>query len=136
MGLHDELGSLAMAASLELPETKEVERPLKARVRRCHQLLNRRMKVGVSDGRFFIGSFYCLDKQGNIILYDTLECRPIYPSSRDAGVESLTSSLSTSSASLEQRNLGLVLIPARCRTSCLVEGSLEEKLSLLSLQED
>eukprot|EP00250_Pteridium_aquilinum_P008709 c18151_g1_i1 orf=513-908(-) len=131
MGIDEELGSLAMAASLELElqdaKAGEAERrPLKPRVKRCHQLLNRSMKVGVSDGRFFVGKFHCLDKQGNLILYDTLECRPIHPSSRDVAGE----------PSIEQRNLGLVLIPARCRTSCLVEGSLGEQLTLLSLQEN
>ncbi|KAH7307750.1 hypothetical protein KP509_22G075200 [Ceratopteris richardii] len=135
MGIHDELGSLAMAASLEFSNTKEGGRPLKASVKRCHQLLNRSMKVGVSDGRFFIGKFHCLDKQGNIILYDTLECRPIHPSSTDVDVH-LSTRFPQSKGTVEQRNLGLVLIPAKCRTSCLVEGSIEEKLTLLSLQEN
>lgn len=113
----DELQDLAMVA-LEQPPP----RPLHPLVQQCHRLLHRRMRVGVSDGRFFVGKFHCLDKQGNIILYDALEYRQ----------PPLTSS---SQPPLEQRGLGLVLIPARCRTSCFVECSLDEQLSLLSLQD-
>lgn len=87
-------------------------------VRKARRLLYRRMKVGVEDGRMFVGKFHCLDKHGNIILYDTLEFRNM----PDAG-----------GAPVEQRSLGLVLIPARCRTSCHVECSLEEQMDLLQI---
>lgn len=116
-------------------------------VRKARKLLFRRLRVGVEDSRVFIGKFHCLDKQGNIILYDTVEYRQISPppsttttssSSSSAGSDGQSSSGSappaaTDSATTEQRSLGLVLIPARCRTSCHVECSLEEQFSLLSI---
>lgn len=83
------------------------------------KLLFRRMLVGVTDGRFFMGNFYCLDKQGNIILQDAVEYR---------------SMRHNSPTPLEQRCLGLILIPSSCRTSCHVDSSVEEQLALLSLQ--
>ncbi|VFQ97669.1 unnamed protein product [Cuscuta campestris] len=92
-------------------------------VARAKKLLHRRMLVGVNDGRFFAGSFYCIDKQGNIILQDTVEYRS---TRRDA---------SPSSSPMEQRCLGLILIPFSCRTSCHVDCSVEEQLSLMSLYE-
>nr|GMD06473.1 Like-Sm (LSM) domain-containing protein [Ipomoea batatas]GMD08138.1 Like-Sm (LSM) domain-containing protein [Ipomoea batatas]GME14279.1 Like-Sm (LSM) domain-containing protein [Ipomoea batatas] len=84
------------------------------------KLLHRRMLVGVNDGRFFAGSFYCLDKQGNIILQDAVEYR---------------STRRSSPSPIEQRGLGLILIPFSCRTSCHVDCSIEEQLSLVSLHE-
>ncbi|RRT81450.1 hypothetical protein BHE74_00001199 [Ensete ventricosum] len=89
--------------------------PLVARLRK---LLFRRVLVGVSDGRFFLGVFHCIDKQGNIILQDAVEYRSIRQSS---------------SSPMEQRCLGLILIPARCQSSCHVECSIDEQMSLLSL---
>lgn len=89
-------------------------------VTRVRKLLFRRMLVGVSDGRFFLGGFHCIDKQGNIILQDAVEYRSIRRSSPSP---------------MEQRCLGLILIPSSCRTSCHVETSIDEQLSLLSIEE-
>ncbi|KAL2341113.1 hypothetical protein Fmac_009053 [Flemingia macrophylla] len=86
-------------------------------VSRARKLLFRRMLVGIKDGRFFLGSFYCMDKQGNIILQDAVE----YRSTRQC-----------SPSPMEQRCLGLILIPSSCRTSCHVDSSLHEHFSLLS----
>ncbi|TKY71956.1 Small nuclear ribonucleoprotein-associated protein B [Spatholobus suberectus] len=89
-------------------------------VSRARKLLFRRMLVGIKDGRFFLGSFYCIDKQGNIILQDAVEYR---------------STRQSSPSPMEQRCLGLILIPSSCRTSCHVDCSLHEQLSLLSLHQ-
>ncbi|XP_024357528.1 uncharacterized protein [Physcomitrium patens] len=97
-------------------------------VKKARRLLYRRLKVGVEDGRIFVGKFHCLDKQGNIILYDTVEFRNV-PSSGEVRAEEDVGG----GAPVEQRSLGLVLIPARCRTLCHVECSLNEKMDLLSL---
>ncbi|XP_077243856.1 small nuclear ribonucleoprotein family protein [Tasmannia lanceolata] len=88
-------------------------------VGQVQKLLFRRMLVGVNDGRFFVGAFHCMDKQGNIILQDAVEYR---------------STRRSSPSPMEQRCLGLILIPSSCRSSCHVDCSLEEQLSLLSLQ--
>jgi len=87
-------------------------------VSRARKLLFRRMLVGIKDGRFFLGSFYCIDKQGKIILQDAVEYR---------------STRQSSPSPMEQRCLGLILIPSSCRTSCHVDSSLHEHFSLLSL---
>ncbi|KAF5810729.1 putative LSM domain, eukaryotic/archaea-type, LSM domain superfamily protein [Helianthus annuus] len=91
----------------------------KSSISHVKKLLFRRMLVGVSDGRFFMGAFYCMDKQGNIILQDAVEYR---------------STRRSSPSPMEQRGLGLILIPFACRTSCHVDCSIDEQLSLLSLQ--
>lgn len=83
------------------------------------KLLFRRLLVGVSDGRFFMGAFYCMDKQGNIILQDAVEYR---------------STRRSSPSPMEQRGLGLILIPFSARISCHVDCSIDEQLALLSLQ--
>ncbi|PIA39193.1 hypothetical protein AQUCO_02700402v1 [Aquilegia coerulea] len=87
-------------------------------VSRVKKLLFRRMLIGVNDGRFFMGAFHCIDKQGNIILQDAVEFRTTRRSSP---------------APMEQRCLGLILIPSSCRSSCHVDCSIEEQMSLLSL---
>lgn len=89
-----------------------------ADVGRVRKLLFRRMLVGVNDGRFFMGAFHCIDKQGNIILQDAVEYR---------------STRRSSPSPMEQRCLGLILIPSSCRSSCHVDCTIEEQLSLLSL---
>ncbi|KAF8053222.1 hypothetical protein N665_1448s0007 [Sinapis alba] len=89
-------------------------------IARVRKLLFRQMLVGIKDGRFFLGSFHCIDKQGNIILQDTVEYRSIRRSSPSP---------------TEQRCLGMILIPSSCRTSCHVDCSIEEQLSLIQLKE-
>ncbi|KAJ1414210.1 LSM domain, eukaryotic/archaea-type [Sesbania bispinosa] len=106
---------------------KEAEQPISiqvgssdgsSRVSQVRKLLFRRMLVGIKDGRFFLGGFYCIDKQGNIILQDAVEYR---------------STRRSSPSPMEQRCLGLILIPFSCRTSCHVDCSVDEQLALLSL---
>ncbi|CAN0921616.1 hypothetical protein LINGRAHAP2_LOCUS32689, partial [Linum grandiflorum] len=63
-------------------------------VARVKKLLFRQMLVGIKDGRFFMGTFHCMDKQGNIILQDAVEYR---------------STRRTSPSPMEQRCLGLIL---------------------------
>ncbi|KAL6198151.1 hypothetical protein ACLB2K_027943 [Fragaria x ananassa] len=87
-------------------------------VTRVKKLIFRRMLVGIKDGRFFLGTFHCIDKQGNIILQDSVEYR---------------STRRSSTSQTEQRCLGLILIPRSCRISCHVGCSVEEQLSLLSV---
>lgn len=84
------------------------------------KLIHHRMLVGVKDGRFFVGMFYCMDKQGNIILQDAVEYR---------------STRRSSPSPMEHRGVGLILIPSSCRTSCHVDCSIEEQLSLLSIKD-
>ncbi|GFP81167.1 small nuclear ribonucleoprotein-associated protein b [Phtheirospermum japonicum] len=82
--------------------------------------MHHRMLVGIKDGRFFVGTFYCIDKQGNIILQDAVEYR---------------STRRSSPSPMEHRVVGLILVPFSCRTSCHVDCSIEEQLSLMALKE-
>uniref|UniRef100_A0A0E0E5A9 Sm domain-containing protein n=1 Tax=Oryza meridionalis TaxID=40149 RepID=A0A0E0E5A9_9ORYZ len=91
-------------------------------VEKLRKMLFRRMLVGVNDGRYFLGLFHCVDKQGNILLQDAVEYRT-----------SARRRSSPSSSPAEQRGLGLILIPAACRSSCHVDCAVEESMSLLSL---
>ncbi len=110
----------------EADVAKGVEEHPKPLVKKARKLLYRRLRVGVEDGRVFVGRFHCLDKQGNIILYDTLELRYV-PGPSGAALNE--------PPPVEQRSLGLVLIPSRCRTSCSVECSIHEQMDLLSLDQ-
>ncbi|KAA0053997.1 hypothetical protein IC582_029187 [Cucumis melo] len=85
---------------------------------KVRKLLFRRMLIGIKDGRFFLGNFYCIDKQGNIILQDAVEYR---------------STRRSSPSPMEQRCLGLILIPNSCRVSCHVDSTIDEQLALLSV---
>ncbi|KAH7568555.1 hypothetical protein ACOSP7_011544 [Xanthoceras sorbifolium] len=89
-------------------------------VSKVRKLLFRRMLVGIQDGRFFLGTFHCIDKQGNLILQDAVEYRCTRRSSPSP---------------MEQRGLGLILIPSSCRTSCHVDCSIDEQLSLLNIKQ-
>ncbi|KDP37995.1 hypothetical protein JCGZ_04638 [Jatropha curcas] len=110
-----------MMESSTLPGSSDGSNPNSSSlVSRVRKLLFRRMLVGIKDGRFFLGMFHCIDKQGNIILQDAVEYR---------------STRRSSPSPMEQRCLGLILIPSSCRTSCHVDCSIEEQLSLLKFQE-
>ena len=39
-------------------------------------MLNRKLRIKVTDGRVFYGYLNCFDKKGNIILLNATECRP------------------------------------------------------------
>eukprot|EP00238_Polyblepharides_amylifera_P011706 CAMPEP_0196584302 /NCGR_PEP_ID=MMETSP1081-20130531/46580_1 /TAXON_ID=36882 /ORGANISM="Pyramimonas amylifera, Strain CCMP720" /LENGTH=141 /DNA_ID=CAMNT_0041905461 /DNA_START=31 /DNA_END=456 /DNA_ORIENTATION=- len=90
---------------------KSVAEPLPKLVQTMTELLNRRMKVEITDGRVMIGSFHCLDKQGNLLLANTTEHR-----TRQKG----------NASSVEKRNLGLVLVPIEHRVSAQLELSKKE----------
>lgn len=111
-----------VGTSLDQSESSEVSKQKDLNfVSRVKKLLGRRMLVGIKDGRFFLGTFYCIDKQGNILLQDAVEHR---------------STRRSSASPMEQRGLGPILIPFSCRTSCHVDCSMEEQLSLLSLHRE
>ncbi|XP_057997164.1 uncharacterized protein LOC110646565 isoform X2 [Hevea brasiliensis] len=111
----------AMGISSTVPGSSDGSNPKSSSlVSRVKKLLFRKMLVGIKDGRFFLGTFHCIDKQGNIILQDAVEYR---------------STRRSSPSPMEQRCLGLILIPSSCRTSCHVDCSIEEQLSLLKFQE-
>ncbi|KAL5977386.1 hypothetical protein ACLOJK_021732 [Asimina triloba] len=92
--------------------------PLGSRIRK---LLFRKMLVGVNDGRFFLGGFHCMDKQGNIILQDAVEYR---------------STRKSSPSPMEQRCLGLILIPSSCRSSSTEDSSVVKSADANKVESD
>jgi len=72
-------------------------------------LLGETLKVTLTDGRFVVGTFQCLDKKKNFILYNCEETRRV---SDENGVEGDA-----------KRSLGLVMVPGKH----LVSVELEEK---------
>lgn len=62
----------AAAAAAVGGEDVDAGRPAVARVR---ALLGRRCRATLADGRALEGALHCADKQGNIILTDTVETR-------------------------------------------------------------
>ena len=107
----------------------ESELEIRESVCKVRKLLNRRMRVMVTDGRIFEGTLSCLDKQGNLLLNNATEF-----SRRELQVSktSLTP-LADSKPRFDQRSLGLILIPKHARTSCQFQHFMEERLADLSL---
>ncbi|GJP51267.1 hypothetical protein CLOM_g10440 [Closterium sp. NIES-68] len=132
------LPSSPCVTSPESDNSESVNRPAIVQARR---LLQRRLRIGITDGRIFIGRFNCLDKQGNIILHDCVEFRRASPAADPADprrTESLEERMASATSAdpsplVEQRRLGLVLIMAKDRVWCDVECGLEEKLESISL---
>ena len=58
---------------LGTPQLHEDDGPSVAQVR---SMLNRKLRVKITDGRVFYGYLNCFDKKGNIILINATECRP------------------------------------------------------------
>lgn len=95
-------------------------------------MLNRRLCIGVTDGRTFVGRFHCMDKQGNILLHDSVEYRKEKAPSETESVRSILSPKDRS-VLLEQRRLGLTLIPVETQTLVFVECHDGEELSTLKI---
>ncbi|KAK3334983.1 hypothetical protein B0H65DRAFT_339371 [Neurospora tetraspora] len=62
-----------------------------------NSLLNKNLRVSVTDGRMFWGQFKCVDAESNIILHSTYEYRFPTSSQLAAAAAAVTSSLSPSS---------------------------------------
>eukprot|EP00793_Prasinoderma_coloniale_P003177 PRCOL_00005812-RA len=107
----------AAAAAAVGGEDVDAGRPAVARVR---ALLGRRCRATLADGRALEGALHCADKQGNIILTDTVETRSAPEGSNAA-------------ETTQTRTLGMVLIPDKHRVGFEVEATDEERLEWMSL---
>lgn len=67
----EELSSSTMNTS-DSTANNDSERPAVSQVK---ALLQRTLRVSISDGRLFVGTFACVDKQLNIVLTNTEEFR-------------------------------------------------------------
>ena len=75
------------------------------------------LQITVADGRILIGDFICLDKQGNIILDQTVERYE-------------------SNGKIEEKLLGQVLISKKQRVSCDLEVMPSDKEMIEQLLKD
>ena len=70
------------------------------------RLLDRTLRVELTDGRVLVGTFTCFDKQRNLLLTETRESR-VVPGTGDAPDRA-------------ERHIGLVLVPRKWVNSCHV----------------
>jgi hypothetical protein len=74
---------------LLLPATPPPDAPLtpegEAALAAARPLLDRSARVLLSDGRLVVGRFYCLDREGNVVLVDAFTQSPAKPTQAGAG---------------------------------------------------
>lgn len=84
-------------------------------------LIDKKMKVTISDHRIFIGTFLCVDASKNIILGNTIEWH--WKRSKEEEEAELPNSKNISEdyrSRWGQRRLGYVMIPGKHIVSCHV----------------
>ena len=99
----------------------------------ARRLLHRRIRMRLVDGRILIGNFQCLDKQGNILLSNTVEIRKKNASSHGSGTKNSISTTETRgpvNAGWDERMVGLVVVPPHARKSCEVKATENEAVFL------
>ena len=99
-----------------------------AKALRCASaLLNRRLRVFLTDGRVLLGSLKCIDRQGNLLLGNTMEVRR-----RERGdAEAARARGDARNAAWEERKVGLVVVPPQHRSRCEAKMTEEEAAALL-----
>eukprot|EP00878_Enallax_costatus_P010103 GHUV01010546.1.p1 GENE.GHUV01010546.1~~GHUV01010546.1.p1 ORF type:complete len:115 (+),score=45.96 GHUV01010546.1:274-618(+) len=104
------------------------EAPQQPAADKVRQLFFRRLQVQLQSGRVIEGDFVCLDPQGNIILANASE----HIKAAQNG-SSNSSSLGKSSNGPALNHLGMVLVPKAQHKEVLMEVTLSEKASVMSL---
>mmetsp|Transcript_19694 Transcript_19694/g.27470 ORF Transcript_19694/g.27470 Transcript_19694/m.27470 type:complete len:145 (-) Transcript_19694:24-458(-) len=89
---------------LDTPSPLKIQQNDTPKIRTLKHLLNKKIEVEITDGRTFTGKFYCVDKQQNLILGETLETQKKTIATKDhpEGKEKMS-----------QKHVGLVTIPGR-----------------------
>nr|CCA14583.1 AlNc14C4G652 [Albugo laibachii Nc14] len=95
----------------ESDNANEPEQDIHKSIRRLAKYQTRILRIKITDGRVIVGSFYCLDKQFNIILTDAKEWRSNSESDTEKSREWFPDDLLCDSDTL--RSLGLVLITGK-----------------------
>ncbi|PNH05205.1 hypothetical protein TSOC_008561 [Tetrabaena socialis] len=80
-------------------------------------MLYRPMRVVLASERVLKGDFTCLDKQGNLILSNTVE------------------EVVTPGGKAEERHMGLVLVPVQQQRKVELLVSMDEELGMLALMQ-
>lgn len=112
-------------------EGPEKEDEPRIAVQKVKNILHRRLRVGIKDGRNFSGNLYCLDKQGNLLLSESFEYRSRTPVEGPLPVP--LGGVPVNVPSLDSKYVGLILIPRKIRTSCdieIFEAEIESTLSV------
>mmetsp|Transcript_15499 Transcript_15499/g.22809 ORF Transcript_15499/g.22809 Transcript_15499/m.22809 type:complete len:122 (-) Transcript_15499:113-478(-) len=78
----------------------------------CKKLLGRELRTTLSDGRFVVGNFKCVDRLKNIILSEAVETRPPESADQESSV----------------RNLGLVMVPGKHLIKVEVQNTVLEEV--------
>ena len=94
-------------------------------MRTARALLNRRLRVFLTDGRILLGNLRCIDRQGNLLLANTMEVR------RREQAAQAQAQLGVTNAGWEERQVGLVVVPERHRRRCEAKLTEEDAAMLL-----
>lgn len=114
---------------LLLPATPPADAPLapegEAALAAARQLLDRTARVLLSDGRLVVGRFYCLDREGNVVLVDAFTQSPAKAPLAGAGMGEGAGAGKSSSAPTEEpwRSVGVVMVPGRHLVRIEVEAA-------------
>ena len=120
---------------LLLPATPPPDAPLtpegEAALSAARPLLDRSARVLLSDGRLVVGRFYCLDREGNVVLVDAFTQSPAKPTQAGAGTGTgagagAGAGAGESSRALAEepwRSVGVVMVPGRHLVRIEVEAS-------------
>lgn len=104
----------AVAQPSRVPSPAPSPRPAQPRTQTAsvallRSYLSKLMRIGIADGRVFIGMFACIDKDRNLVLVNTEEFR-------------VDESQAQQSPSNGGRYVGMVMIPWKHVVSAEVEG--------------
>ena len=100
-------------------------------MRTARALLNRRLRVFLTDGRILLGNLRCIDRQGNLLLANTMEVRRREQAARAQAQAQAQAQLGVTNAGWEERKVGLVVVPERHRRRCEAKLTEEDAAILL-----
>ena len=114
------------------------------KIRILKELINKKVEVSITDGRVFTGKFYCVDKQKNLILGETLETQKKSIITKDHPGNFtvhwpfwiflfLIDHFAEGKEKMSQKHVGLITIPGRHIVSVRLE--LPEGTNLQNLDE-
>ncbi|KAI1187630.1 hypothetical protein F5B17DRAFT_398671 [Nemania serpens] len=103
------------AVAEQLSRTTMNEAPTKAKAEAyLKSLLNKTLRIHVTDGRMFVGTFKCTDTDRNVVLSLTYEYRqPSQQTLAEAAAAAAMTNSKTVKADMTSRYLGLVVIPGQ-----------------------
>ncbi|KAI1810063.1 Sm-like ribonucleoprotein [Poronia punctata] len=101
-------------------------------------MLNRQLRIFVTDGRFYVGTFKCTDPQCNIVLADTFEYRQPPPDKyvkASAAVPSKPDGAEIGEAPMTSRFMGLLVVPGEYIVKMEVDEFINEDIKSVRLKQ-